>query len=83
MFIGYWADKKGGFYGGKTNIIKEDGTWTVPGNHEDGIAWWNHKGTVNLKRSVQGSNDHHAVFDGTNLEVTRQSDGVKWTLERV
>ena len=49
-FVGYWAGKN--FFGGKTNIIKDDGTWTVPGAHEDGTAWWNHKGMVNLKRAT-------------------------------
>ena len=28
-FVGYWAGQNGTFYGGKTNIIKEDGKFEV------------------------------------------------------
>ena len=86
-YVGSWsvadfvAGGGNGFYAGATTVIGADGTWTIDGYVDDGMAWWN-QSQIMLKRQFEDSENHYGVLTDGQLVLTRESDGKTWTLTK-
>lgn len=77
---GTWVDKDDDLFGGQSIVIKDDESWAASGHVKNGKMLYDGD-------SITGNTDDNSALsfrfiDDNTVEVTRESDGKKWTLVR-